>query len=99
MTTFSRLAPVSGAKAPIFTITGHEIARRCGPPEYMKSSALARVVNKDRGLLSKWFDSVIEYITKPEVGEAEYMKGSSRHHRYTFFTNLCEGKTRNIKVS
>ena len=88
---YSHLCPIKCGLADVFHVSGKELIRRAGPPEYMKVTNLAKLLNRDRKFINLWLSKIVEHV-KSEIPEKTYDAGAHRQNRYSYFTNLCEGE-------
>ena len=82
----SRLTPGTGSSVDTYAVYGHELKRRCGYPEFMSNTSMAKLCRRDKGKYKEWFNAV--RMTHPVE---EVQKGALNKEKYSYFSNSCEG--------
>ena len=83
----SKLSPSTGSRVDIFMVFGDELKRCKGEPEKMSNMAIARIIRRDKNKFASFLDALFG-----SEEEEELQKTRRRKDKYTFFSNLCEGK-------
>ena len=88
----SKMTPATGHKNPdTYMVTGYELARRMGKPEYMSVSSLGKYLNWDSIKYKFWLNKINQGLVLLNITVEERKESSSRG-RYSYFSNFCEGK-------
>ena len=82
----------TGKKNPdTYMVSGYELGRQMGSPEFMSLSSLGKYVNRDAGKYCFWMEKIHKGLVIPKMS-AEEQKESSSRGGYTYFSNICKGK-------
>ena len=87
ITSYGMLSAIDGKSKPMFLVYGDEVFRRSGPPEYMSTTALTRVVHHDSVK-----NSLMDKIQKNMLVPQKLAKACKDMLRYTSFSNILECK-------
>ena len=84
---YGMLSAINGKSKPIYLVYGDEVFRRSGPPEYMSTTVLTRVVHHD-SIKNSLMDKIQKNMLVPQK-PTEACKDTLR---YTSFSNILECK-------
>ena len=84
---YSMLSVIDGKSKPMYLVYGDEVFRWSGPPEYMSSTALMRVVHWD-----SFKNSLMDKIQKNMLVPLKPSESSKDTLRYTLFSKILECK-------
>ena len=88
----SKMMPATGHKNPdTYILTGYELVRRMGKPEYMSVSSLGEYLNHDSGKYKFWLEKIHQGLVILKLNPEERKEAASHGH-YSYFSNFCEGK-------
>ena len=84
---YGMLSAIDGKSKPMYLVYGDEVFRWSGPPEYMSSTVLMRVVHWD-----SFKNSLMDKIQKNMLVPLKLSEASKDMLRYTSFSNILECK-------
>ena len=88
----SKMTLATSRKNPdTYMVTGYELARRMGKPEYTSVSSLGKYLNQDSVKYMFWLDKIYQGLVLLNI-TVEDRKESSSRGQYSYFSNFCEGK-------
>ena len=86
----SKMTMATGCKNPdTYMVTGYELARRMGKPEYMSVSSLGKYLNWDFAKYKFWLNKIHQGLVLPNI-MAEERKESASHGSRRGHFNICQ---------
>ena len=87
----SKMMPATWCKNPnMYMVTGYELVRRMGKPDYMSISSLGKYLNRDSGKYKFWLEKIQQGLVVLKLSHEERKEATSHGH-YSYFSNFCEG--------
>ena len=84
---YGMLSAIDGKSKPMYLVYNDEVSRWSGPPEYMSTTALTRVIHHDSVK-----NSLIDKIQKNMLVPQKLTEACKDTLRYTSFSNILECK-------